>query len=116
MNYNVAGQTEYALNCYQLIHPFYQDHFGWHHIRFLVYSNLGFKLTDFREQQVINDFFKNYIKLCAEVEDQVQQRQYMIVCLECIQQFLRKNNAPIESKQKDLIQFADPLNQAKQAG
>ena len=44
MNYSSAGYTDYALNCYQLVHPFYQDHVGWHHIRFMVYSNLGAKL------------------------------------------------------------------------
>ena len=44
MNYSSVGQTEYALNCFRLIHPFYQAHSGWHHVRFLVYSNLGAKL------------------------------------------------------------------------
>jgi len=80
----VAGKTEYALNCYQLIHSFYQNHYGWHHIRFLVYSNLGAKLTEFKDKSTVNDFFKNYIVLCSQVEDQVQQRQYMASCLEAI--------------------------------
>lgn len=61
MNYNVAVQHDYAINCYRLIHPFYQEHYGWHHVRFLVYSNLGFKLQEFKDTRVVNDFFKNYI-------------------------------------------------------
>lgn len=43
MNYASVNQTEYSLNCYKFIHPFYQAHVGWHQIRFLVYSNLGAK-------------------------------------------------------------------------
>ena len=49
MNYSSVGQTEYALNCFRLIHPFYQAHSGWHHVRFLVYSNLGAKLQEFKD-------------------------------------------------------------------
>lgn len=91
MNYNVAGQLEFSINCFQLVHPFYQEHFGWHHIRFVVFTHLGFKLQQFKDQTVINDFFKNYLKICSEVEDQVLQRKYMYVCLDCIQQFLRQS-------------------------
>ena len=49
MNYSVANQSQYAMNCYQLIHNFYQEHFGWHHIRFTVYSNIAAKLNDFSD-------------------------------------------------------------------
>lgn len=82
MNYNVAGRSDYAVNCYKLIHPFYQNHFGWHHLRFQIYSNLAHKITDFESKEVANDFFKNYLKLCAKVEDQVLQRSYLKLCLE----------------------------------
>ena len=69
MNYSSANQTDYALNCYRLIHPFYQAHTGWHHIRYIVYSYLGNKLTRFKDQKVTDDFFKNYLLLCSLVND-----------------------------------------------
>lgn len=80
MNYASVNQTEYSLNCYKFIHPFYQAHVGWHQIRFLVYSNLGNKQHEFKDQNVVNDFFKNYLGLCAEVEDSKLQKKYFTDC------------------------------------
>lgn len=88
MNFSSANQTDYALNCYRLIHPFYQAHYGWHHIRFVVYSNLGHKLYNFKDQEITNDFFKNYLKLCSQVDDSGQQKNYFNTCLQAIQAWL----------------------------
>ena len=114
MNYNVAGLTPYAINCYKLIHPFYQDHLGWHHMRFCVYSNLATRLTDFKDQRVANDFFRNYVGLCASVEDQVQQRNYLQQCLTAIQNYLKKQKSPQQIQQEDLLQFDDPLSKSEE--
>ena len=37
-----------------------------------------------------DDFFKNYLKLCSEVEDKDQQRRYLAACLESTQAWLRR--------------------------
>ena len=39
-----------------------------------------------------DDFFKNYLKLCSEVEDKDQQRQYLAACLDSIQAWLRRQS------------------------
>jgi len=41
---------------------------------------------------VADDFFKNYLKLCSEVEDKDQQRQYLAACLDSIQAWLRRQS------------------------
>ena len=39
-----------------------------------------------------DDFFKNYLKLCSEVEDKDQQKRYLGACLESIESWLRRQS------------------------
>ena len=90
MNYSSVNQSDYALNCFKMIHPFYQDQAGWNNLKFSIYSNLGAKQLDFDSQKVADNFFKNYLKLCSEIQDQDQQKKCLSSCLGSIQTWLNK--------------------------
>jgi len=50
----------------------------------LIYSNLGEKVTEFRDQRVANMFFKNFLSLCSEIDDPLQQKKYILFCKKAI--------------------------------
>jgi len=56
---------------------------------------------------VADDFFKNYLKLCSEVEDKDQQRRYLAACLESTQAWLRRQSeasvGPASAQAADLL-------------
>ena len=50
------------------------------------------------------DFFRNYLKLCTEVDDQNQQGKYLHACLASIKSYLDKMK---QNENTDLLQIED---------
>mmetsp|Transcript_3545 Transcript_3545/g.6037 ORF Transcript_3545/g.6037 Transcript_3545/m.6037 type:complete len:239 (+) Transcript_3545:37-753(+) len=90
LNFSSLGMNEYALNNFQCIHSFYQANQGWQHIQFTLYSNLGAKVQSFKNQEVANNFFKNYLRLCSDIKDPLLQKKYISTCKQSVQSWLRR--------------------------
>lgn len=61
---------------------------------------------EFRNQPIVMDFFRNYLKLCTEVDDQNQQGKYLRACLASIKSYLDK--IQIQPKEStDLLQIEE---------
>jgi hypothetical protein len=107
MNYQAADHPEYALHCYQVVHPFLQSQMGWSSIRFHVYNALGSSpQMHFVGDEVANDFFRNYLQLCQEVPDVNQQKRLIDACKRSIQTWLQKQEG---QTMLDVGQSALPL-------
>jgi hypothetical protein len=68
--YERLGLKYHSFNCFQLIHPFYQQSHGWSSIRFKLYSSLSENCKDAKgNSKMAVQFFRNLLELSHEFTD-----------------------------------------------